>query len=108
VRKRAISHSFAQLMTRIVCVVCVRQTPLNTTTMTTPARRRLMRDFRRLQQDPPQGVTGAPLEDDIMRWNAVIFGYAHFLPRARSPSLPFPLPFSPALYAIVPLTLRSL
>lgn len=42
--------------------------------MSTPARRRLMRDFRRLQQDPPQGVTGAPLEDDIMKWNAVIFG----------------------------------
>lgn len=35
-----------------------------------------MRDFRRLQEDPPQGVTGAPEEDDIMKWNAVIFGYA--------------------------------
>jgi len=33
-----------------------------------------MRDFRRLQQDPPQGVTGAPMEEDIMKWNAVIFG----------------------------------
>jgi ubiquitin-conjugating enzyme E2 A len=33
-----------------------------------------MRDFRRLQEDPPQGVTGAPMEDDIMQWNAVIFG----------------------------------
>lgn len=42
--------------------------------MTTPARRRLMRDFRRLQEDPPQGVTGAPQENDIMKWNAVIFG----------------------------------
>lgn len=44
--------------------------------MATPARRRLMRDFKRLQEDPPQGVTGAPVEeqDDIMKWNAVIFG----------------------------------
>mmetsp|Transcript_740 Transcript_740/g.1660 ORF Transcript_740/g.1660 Transcript_740/m.1660 type:complete len:211 (-) Transcript_740:245-877(-) len=42
--------------------------------MTTPAKRRLMRDFRRLQQDPPQGVTGAPEESDILKWNAVIFG----------------------------------
>jgi len=42
--------------------------------MSTPARRRLMRDFRRLQQDPPQGVTGAPMDEDIMKWNAVIFG----------------------------------
>ena len=42
--------------------------------MSTPARRRLMRDFRRLQKDPPQGVTGAPMASDIMKWNAVIFG----------------------------------
>ncbi|CEO99460.1 hypothetical protein PBRA_001366, partial [Plasmodiophora brassicae] len=48
------------------CAACV--------TMSTPARRRLMRDFRRLQNDPPQGVTGAPNEDNIMMWNAVIFG----------------------------------
>jgi len=40
----------------------------------TPSKRRLMRDFRRLQQDPPQGVTGAPEENDILKWNAVIFG----------------------------------
>eukprot|EP00002_Diphylleia_rotans_P026799 TRINITY_DN535_c0_g3_i1.p1 TRINITY_DN535_c0_g3~~TRINITY_DN535_c0_g3_i1.p1 ORF type:complete len:172 (-),score=37.47 TRINITY_DN535_c0_g3_i1:137-652(-) len=42
--------------------------------MTTPARRRLMRDFKRLRTDPPQGVSGAPLENNIMTWNAVIFG----------------------------------
>lgn len=28
--------------------------------MSTPARRRLMRDFKRLQEDPPTGVSGAP------------------------------------------------
>ena len=28
-----------------------------------------------MQDDPPQGVTAAPDEDDIMKWNAVIFGY---------------------------------
>lgn len=33
-----------------------------------------MRDFRRLQQDPPQGVNGSPNPDNIMLWNAVIFG----------------------------------
>ena len=33
-----------------------------------------MRDFRRLQQDPPQGVNGSPSADNIMRWKAVIFG----------------------------------
>lgn len=33
-----------------------------------------MRDFRRLQEDPPAGVSGAPGENNIMIWNAVIFG----------------------------------
>uniref|UniRef100_A0A2K5QN05 E2 ubiquitin-conjugating enzyme n=2 Tax=Cebidae TaxID=9498 RepID=A0A2K5QN05_CEBIM len=44
--------------------------------MSTPARRRLMRDFKRLQEDPPVGVSGAPSENNIMQWNAVIFGSA--------------------------------
>ena len=42
--------------------------------MSTPARRRLMRDFKRLQEDPPAGVSGAPTDNNIMLWNAVIFG----------------------------------
>lgn len=42
--------------------------------MTTPARRRLMRDFKKIQEDPPTGVSGAPTEDNIMVWNALIFG----------------------------------
>ena len=44
--------------------------------MSTPARKRLMRDFKRLQQDPPAGISGAPQDNNIMLWNAVIFGYA--------------------------------
>ena len=43
--------------------------------MSTPARKRLMRDFKRLQQDPPAGISGAPHDNNIMLWNAVIFGY---------------------------------
>jgi len=42
--------------------------------MTTPARKRLMRDFKKLSEDPPSGVSGTPSEGDIMRWNCVIFG----------------------------------
>ena len=38
------------------------------------AKRRLMRDFKRLQEDPPAGVSGAPTENNILQWNAVIFG----------------------------------
>jgi ubiquitin-conjugating enzyme E2 A len=33
-----------------------------------------MRDFKRLQTDPPEGVSGAPCPDNVMIWNAVIFG----------------------------------
>jgi ubiquitin-protein ligase len=36
--------------------------------MTTPAKRRLMRDFKRLQTDPPAGISGAPSVDNIMQW----------------------------------------
>jgi ubiquitin-conjugating enzyme E2 A len=43
--------------------------------MSTPARKRLMRDFKRLQHDPPAGISGAPQDNNIMLWNAVIFGY---------------------------------
>jgi ubiquitin-conjugating enzyme E2 A len=42
--------------------------------MSTPAKRRLMRDFKRLQTDPPEGVSGAPCPDNVLIWNAVIFG----------------------------------
>ncbi|KAG5050584.1 hypothetical protein JHK87_002782 [Glycine soja] len=36
--------------------------------------KRLMRDFKRLQLDPPAGISGAPQDNNIMLWNAVIFG----------------------------------
>ena len=42
--------------------------------MSTSARKRLMRDFKRLQNDPPQGVQAAPLDNNVMAWQAVIFG----------------------------------
>ncbi|KAF8408066.1 hypothetical protein HHK36_007207 [Tetracentron sinense] len=43
--------------------------------MSTPARKRLMRDFKRLQLDPPAGISGAPQDNNIMLWDAVIFGF---------------------------------
>ncbi|KAG8848834.1 Ubiquitin-conjugating enzyme E2 2, partial [Serendipita sp. 411] len=45
-------------------------------TMSTPCRRRLIRDFKHLSSDPPAGISGAPCSDNIMIWNAVIFGPA--------------------------------
>ncbi|EJD52045.1 hypothetical protein AURDEDRAFT_83022 [Auricularia subglabra TFB-10046 SS5] len=44
--------------------------------MSTACRRRLIRDFKRLSSDPPGGISGAPCADNIMLWNAVIFGPA--------------------------------
>jgi ubiquitin-conjugating enzyme E2 A len=37
-----------------------------------------MRDFRRLQTDPPSGISGAPEEMNILAWHCVIFGYLLF------------------------------
>lgn len=35
---------------------------------------KLLEFVLRLQEDPPAGVSGAPSENNIMIWNAVIFG----------------------------------
>jgi ubiquitin-protein ligase len=43
--------------------------------MSTNARRRLIRDFKKIQNDPPEGVSAAPHESDMMTWDAVIFGF---------------------------------
>eukprot|EP00055_Hartaetosiga_balthica_P007013 m.23554 g.23554 ORF g.23554 m.23554 type:complete len:203 (+) comp5556_c0_seq1:56-664(+) len=40
----------------------------------TPARKRLLKDFKRLQKEPPEGIMGSPVDGDIMQWSAVIFG----------------------------------
>jgi ubiquitin-protein ligase len=42
--------------------------------MSTPSRRRLLRDFKRMEKDAPPGLSASPNDDDIMRWHAVIFG----------------------------------
>jgi ubiquitin-conjugating enzyme E2 A len=36
--------------------------------MSTTARRRLMRDFKRMQTDPPAGVSASPVADNVMTW----------------------------------------
>jgi ubiquitin-conjugating enzyme E2 A len=38
------------------------------------AKKRLMKDFKKLQRDPPSGISGAPVDANIMLWQAVIFG----------------------------------
>ena len=42
--------------------------------MSTNARRRLIRDLKKIQADPPSGISAAPTADDIMKWTAVMFG----------------------------------
>eukprot|EP01063_Lacrimia_lanifica_P029133 TRINITY_DN4395_c0_g1_i1.p2 TRINITY_DN4395_c0_g1~~TRINITY_DN4395_c0_g1_i1.p2 ORF type:complete len:192 (+),score=94.25 TRINITY_DN4395_c0_g1_i1:47-577(+) len=39
-----------------------------------PAKRRLMRDYKKVQKDPPQGISAVPINKELMTWNAVIFG----------------------------------
>eukprot|EP00659_Diplonema_papillatum_P004182 gene4182-6489_t len=39
-----------------------------------PAKRRLMRDYKKVQQDPPAGISAVPVDKDLMTWNAVMFG----------------------------------
>eukprot|EP00756_Hemistasia_phaeocysticola_P014223 Hpha_TRINITY_DN15329_c3_g1::TRINITY_DN15329_c3_g1_i2::g.89442::m.89442/K10573/UBE2A, UBC2, RAD6A; ubiquitin-conjugating enzyme E2 A len=38
------------------------------------ARRRLLRDYKKMKQDPPQGINAAPIDKELMEWNAVMFG----------------------------------
>ncbi|XP_022727253.1 uncharacterized protein LOC111283106 [Durio zibethinus] len=38
-----------------------------------PVKKRLMRDFKKLQQDPPTGISEVAQDNNIMLWNAVIF-----------------------------------
>lgn len=42
--------------------------------MSTPAKRRLVRDWTKLSESNPQGFNAQPLEDNILVWEAVIFG----------------------------------
>jgi len=42
--------------------------------MSTPARKRLMKDFKRLKNDAPDGCSGTPQDNNIMVWDAIIFG----------------------------------
>ena len=36
--------------------------------------KRLLRDYRSIIQNPPTGITAAPREDNILQWDAIIFG----------------------------------
>lgn len=42
--------------------------------MTTNSRRRLLRDFKKVTSDPPAGIMAAPDPEDLLTWQAVIFG----------------------------------
>ena len=52
----------------------------------TNCRRRLIRDFKRLSTDPPGGISGSPCPDNIMLWNAVIFGPGETFSPTPSPT----------------------
>mmetsp|Transcript_147519 Transcript_147519/g.473915 ORF Transcript_147519/g.473915 Transcript_147519/m.473915 type:complete len:169 (-) Transcript_147519:129-635(-) len=42
--------------------------------MASPAHRRLLRDFKRLTADAPEGISAAPIGDDFFNWCAIVLG----------------------------------
>mmetsp|Transcript_37772 Transcript_37772/g.117770 ORF Transcript_37772/g.117770 Transcript_37772/m.117770 type:complete len:151 (+) Transcript_37772:90-542(+) len=44
--------------------------------MTSPAHRRLLRDFKKVTADAPEGISAAPIGDDLFQWTAIVLGPA--------------------------------
>jgi ubiquitin-conjugating enzyme E2 A len=42
--------------------------------MSSPALRRLVRDLKKFEDDPPEGINATPITDSLMEWEAVIYG----------------------------------
>jgi ubiquitin-conjugating enzyme E2 A len=42
--------------------------------MTSSAKRRLINDFKRFEKEESNGIFASPLNDDVLTWEAVIFG----------------------------------
>ena len=42
--------------------------------MSSPAMRRLVKDLKKIENDPPEGINASPIDDTLMKWDAVIFG----------------------------------
>eukprot|EP00755_Sulcionema_specki_P025601 Sspe_Gene.83697::Locus_54902_Transcript_1_1_Confidence_1.000_Length_762::g.83697::m.83697/K10573/UBE2A, UBC2, RAD6A; ubiquitin-conjugating enzyme E2 A len=38
------------------------------------ARRRLMRDYKKVKEDPPQGILATPVDKELLTWKAIMFG----------------------------------
>ena len=42
--------------------------------MQSAATKRLLRDLQKITENPPRGIEACPEEDDIMKWEALIYG----------------------------------
>lgn len=42
--------------------------------MSHDARRRLLRDLKKMQSDPQEGISATPEQDNILKWSALIMG----------------------------------
>lgn len=42
--------------------------------MSTATKRRLIKDFKKIQTDAPKGISGSPDPNNLHEWTAVIFG----------------------------------
>jgi ubiquitin-conjugating enzyme E2 A len=78
------------------------RTPFSPDYQSTNCKRRLIRDFKRLSTDPPGGISGSPCPDNIMLWNAVIFGPGAYHNVCSSSILPTHSGFSPHYPADTP------
>ncbi|KAL7916064.1 ubiquitin-conjugating enzyme E2 [Trichoderma velutinum] len=70
--------------------------------MSTAARRRLMRDFKRMQTDPPAGVSASPIPDNVMTW-FVCPSHLHHEGHARNAVIigPADTPFEDGTFRLV-------
>jgi len=69
-----LTKSLSSGVNKVEDTVHVRNSPLEGSLVSAGARSRLLRDFYRLQCDPPSGVSGAPIDTDITQWQGIIFG----------------------------------
>lgn len=65
------------------------------------ARKRLIKDFKKLRKDPPDGISAAPSEENLMEWQAVIIGcVASAAPALACARLPRVTPAPPCCHPL--------
>jgi len=69
-----LSNRLPRVVKKLKDTIHVMNNSSDGSTVSCGARSRLLRDLYRLQCYPPSGVSGAPIDTDIRRWQGIIFG----------------------------------